>query len=91
MSSYEKSKKALADWLQHRGIKCPACGGDAIDAKGQINIAPSVHNGRVMMPDDWAKLGFPGAPSLPTIAAVCNDCGFVLQFSAIKVGVAEKT
>lgn len=83
-------KQAVDKWISEKGLKCVACGG-SLDGKPQVTISLPVVGGRVVTAEDAVRLGLgPGLPGLPLASAVCHDCGFVMQFAAIKIGAAEK-
>jgi len=84
------ASQVVGAWITSKNIKCPACGGTKLDPKPQITISLPVVGGRLVTSTGHRRLGFGGLPGMPVVAATCDDCGYVLQFSAIKVGAMQK-
>ena len=67
-----EQKKKIIDALQAKGVKaiCPMCGNiNFILADGYFNHPMQV---------DFQNFTL-GGPSIPTIATVCSNCGFISQ------------
>jgi hypothetical protein len=84
-------KQALQQWITNKGIKCPACSGTRLEARPQITIGLPIINGMLVTPEEGARLGYGSSlPGLPTVSAMCDSCGYVLHFAAVKVGSMQK-
>jgi hypothetical protein len=82
LTSEEKQK--IIETLAQRGVNasCPMCGNkNFIMADGYFNQ---------MMQKDFQNVTL-GGPSIPTIATVCNNCGFVSQHALGVLGLLNNT
>ncbi|MFA5412640.1 MAG: hypothetical protein WC350_04825 [Candidatus Micrarchaeia archaeon] len=76
----EEILKALRDKVKLN--RCPVCGSDNFMAvEGYFNHFLQDKPGQVMF----------GGPYVPTIAAICGKCGYMMQFSAISLGIIKKS
>jgi len=74
----EEIRDVLAGRLPKRG--CPACGGTAWD------IQPDMFMSSLYSPDLRKIDTGRGAPM---VAAVCTNCGFFLNYGAIRLGLVD--
>jgi predicted nucleic-acid-binding Zn-ribbon protein len=71
----EQHAKVLA-WLNRHLSKCPVCGSKDLEL-GEITTGLPFSGGNVNI----------GGPTTPVVNVVCSQCGYVMQFSAIKLGL----
>ncbi len=63
-----------------REMTCPACGSVGMPLQiGEDLVAAPV----------WDKSGMHLEDTMPMVAAACDECGYVLFFSAVKMGIAS--
>ena len=63
------------------GLKCPMCG------NGQFTIADAYL--RNDLQEDLTSMSL-GGPSIPSVAIVCNNCGFISQHAIGILGLLPK-
>ena len=78
-----EQKKNIADSLEQKidGLTCPMC-----QSKNFI-MADGYFNNN--MQTDFSSISF-GGPSIPTIAIICTNCGFISQHALGVLGLLPK-
>jgi hypothetical protein len=73
----------LTAWLEEKWTNqtCTSCGTDQWNVTDQLALMP-IHR-----PDK----SFIGAPAVPSVVAVCLNCGHTILFNAVKIGLLEGT
>jgi hypothetical protein len=78
-----EQKKKIADVLEKRkhGLTCPMC------QNKNFIMADGFFNNN--MQTDFSSISI-GGPSIPTIAIICDNCGFVSQHALGTLGLIPK-
>lgn len=81
----QEEKDRIIRVLQERGaiLPCPRCGNASfalIDGYFNQSIQPQLNGGIVI-----------GGPSIPSVAVICNRCGFISQHAAGALGLIPTT
>jgi hypothetical protein len=78
----EEMKHRVASALATKGVRmpCPRCGTNAWTLVDGFLVHP--------LTDDVNQIII-GGRSLPTVALVCNHCGYVTEYAAVLLGVLE--
>ena len=76
--------KDVLEWFKSQGVqgKCPACGKKRWSIGGIVSA--SVANA---LGGDSTGMSSMHAESVPAVATICNDCGYVMLFSAMMMGL----
>lgn len=76
----EEVNKAI-DWLNEKGKdwKCAVCQTDAFTVSNIVNLNVSLGEG-VML----------GRSYTPALMATCQNCGHIVQFSAVALGLMDR-
>lgn len=79
LNQEEKNKiaQAINQKIQH--IKCPMC------KNGTFSIAEGYFN-NFMQQGHWSNISI-GGPSIPSIAIICTNCGFISQHALGALGL----
>jgi hypothetical protein len=75
--------QAFLKWIQEKSkgrLLCPVCGG-----MEEWSINDTLHEMRAFKQGDLAISG----PIYPVVLVMCKSCGYVLPFSAAKLGLAK--
>ena len=75
--SYEERQK-IRDHLQRHNNRCPVCGADNWTVFDDV-LSPFCIDVKYRRPIE--------GKFLPVVALICNDCGYVRQIAAKKVGL----
>lgn len=74
----------IATWMKAKGVRgsCPGCANKSWTLAGLISAPVSTALG-------VETSGVPTlqAQTVPAVATVCNDCGYVMLFSAVVMGI----
>jgi hypothetical protein len=78
--SDEEQRKALA-WIKGRlkVTTCPMCGDEDITLSDSVNAVPMMGKGTIL-PNVFT----------PTLLIICDNCGHMRTFSAVRAGVVAK-
>ena len=77
-----EQKQSARSWFKSKwkeGLQCPACGNLDWDVADVVFMLSELRHG----------FNVGSGAEVPVIVATCKNCGCVLNFNAIKAGVAE--
>lgn len=74
----------VGEWFKSRGVRgnCPGCGNKRWSIGGLIS-APVTNALGV----DTQAVPTMHSETVPAIATICNDCGYVMLFSSVMIGI----
>lgn len=74
----------IGNWMKERGVRgtCPGCGNKRWSIAGLISAPLSTALGVEMHAVPTLQ-----AQTVPAVATSCNDCGSVMLFSAVMIGI----
>ena len=74
----------IGNWMKERGVRgaCPGCGNRRWSIAGLISAPVSTALGV-----ETQAIPTLQAQTVPAVATSCNDCGYIMLFSAVLIGI----
>lgn len=80
MPSERELQERLVDHLKGRNCQCPVCGTNNWNMCGDL-VSPPCWDAEYRRPIEGRVL--------PLVVLICSECGFIRQFSALKLGLVS--